>query len=44
MENVFYGKLIKNISSKTGRNIIKVRIVNVDYKREVARLEIFYKE
>lgn len=38
------GKLIKDISSRTGRNILKVKILNVDFKRETARLEIFYKE
>ncbi len=37
-------KLLKDISSKTGRDIIKISIRNVDYKRQVAFLDIYYKE
>ena len=37
-------KLLKDISSKTGREIIKVNIRNVDYKRDVACLDIYYRE
>ncbi|TAL59561.1 MAG: DUF4956 domain-containing protein [Bacteroidetes bacterium] len=37
-------KLLKDVSSITGKEILKVKIRRVDYKREVARLEIFYKE
>jgi hypothetical protein len=37
-------KLLKDISSKTGRDILKVCIVNIDYKRDLAILEIYYKD
>lgn len=37
-------KLMKDISAKTGHNIIRVKICNIDFKRDVAELEIFFKE
>ncbi len=37
-------KLIKDLSSKTGLDILKVKIRNIDYTREVAHLEIYFKE
>lgn len=37
-------KLIKDLSSKTGLDIMKVKICNIDFKREIAELEIFFKE
>ncbi len=37
-------KLLKDISAKTGRDVLKVSIRNVDYKRQVAYLDIYYKE
>lgn len=37
-------KLLKDISSKTGRDIIKVSIINIDYKRGLALLDIYYKD
>jgi len=37
-------KLIKDISTLTGKEILKVKIRRVDYKRKVAVLDIFYKE
>jgi hypothetical protein len=37
-------KLIKDISNLTGKEILKVKIRRVDYKRKVAELDIFYKE
>jgi hypothetical protein len=37
-------KLLKDISSKTGRDVIRVSIVNIDYKRELAILDIYYKD
>jgi hypothetical protein len=39
-----YNKLIKDLSSKTGLDIIKVKICNIDFKREIAHLEIYFKE
>jgi hypothetical protein len=36
-------KLIKDISLITGKNIIRIKVQRVDYKRNVAVLEIFYK-
>jgi hypothetical protein len=37
-------KLIKDLSSRTGHNILRVRIRNIDIKRNVAELDIYYKE
>jgi len=37
-------KLIKDLSSKTGLDIMKVKIRNIDFTREVAHLEIYFKE
>lgn len=37
-------KLIKDLNSKTGLDIIKARIINIDFKREIAELEIYFKE
>jgi hypothetical protein len=37
-------KLLKDISVKTGRDVLKISIRNVDYKRQVAYLDIYYKE
>jgi hypothetical protein len=36
-------KLLKDVSSKTGRDILKISIINIDFKRGVAHLEIYYK-
>lgn len=36
-------KLLKDISAKTGRDILKISIRNIDFKRGVALIEIFYK-
>jgi len=36
-------KLIKDLSSRTGKNIIKVRIRNIDFERENATIDIYYK-
>jgi hypothetical protein len=38
------GKLIKDLSARTGLDITKVRIRNIDFTREVAHLDIYYKE
>ena len=38
------GKLIKDLSSRTGLDIIKVKICNIDFTKEVAHLEIYFKE
>jgi hypothetical protein len=38
------GKLIKDLSSRTGLDIIKVKIRNIDFTKEVAHLEIYFKE
>jgi hypothetical protein len=37
-------KLIKDISGKTGLNVIKVKIRNIDFKRQTAELEVYFKE
>ena len=37
-------KLIKDLSARTGHNILKVRIRNIDLKREIAHLDIYFKE
>jgi hypothetical protein len=37
-------KLIKDIAGKTGQNIIKIRIRYIDFKRDIAQLEIYFKE
>jgi hypothetical protein len=37
-------KLIKDLSSKTGLRITNVKIRNINLKREIAELEIFFKE
>jgi hypothetical protein len=37
-------KLIKDISAKTGLDILKVKILNIDFKRNIAELEIYFKE
>ncbi len=35
--------LLKNVSSITGKNIFKVRIRRIDYKKKVALLDVYYK-
>lgn len=37
-------KLLKDISELTGKEVIKVKIRRVDYRSEVALLDIFYKD
>lgn len=37
-------KLLKDLSSRTGQAILRIKIVKVDFKRETAELEIYYKE
>jgi hypothetical protein len=37
-------KLIKDLSSRTGFNILRVKIRNIDLKRNVAELDVFFKE
>ena len=37
-------KLLKDLSSRTGQTILRIKIVKVDFKRETAELEIYYKE
>jgi hypothetical protein len=36
--------LLAEISMRTGREIIKVKVRKIDYKREVAELDIFFKD
>lgn len=38
-----HSKLIEEISEKSGRNVLKVRISKVDYKNKTAELNIFFK-
>lgn len=53
--SIFYGniellkpgnnhKLLKDVSAKTGLNIMKIKIMNIDFKRDIAELEIYFKE
>jgi hypothetical protein len=37
-------KLIRDISTKTGKNIIKVKIKRIDFKKKEALLDIFFKD
>ena len=37
-------KLLKDLSSRTGQTILRIKIVKVDFKRDTAELEIYYKE
>jgi hypothetical protein len=37
-------KLKKDLSSRTGLDIMKVKIRNIDFTREIAHLEIYFKE
>lgn len=37
-------KLLKDISGKTGLEIRRVRVIKIDFKREVADLEVYFKE
>lgn len=37
-------KLIKDISSKTGLEIIKVEIRNLDFRKDTAEIEVYFKE
>lgn len=37
-------KLIKDLSSKTGLHITKVKIRNINLKRDIAELEVYFKE
>jgi hypothetical protein len=37
-------KLLKDISARTGKVILRIKIRRIDYKREVALLDIFYKD
>jgi apolipoprotein N-acyltransferase len=37
-------KLLQEMSQKTGRNIFKVKIIEMDFKKDIAHLEIYYKE
>jgi hypothetical protein len=37
-------KLIKDISARTGHDILRVKIRNIDLKRDVAQLDVYFKE
>ena len=37
-------KLIEEMSQKTGRNIFKVKILEMNFKKGIAHLDIYYKE
>jgi hypothetical protein len=37
-------KLYKDISSRTGRAILRISIEKIDYKRDIADLDIYFKE
>jgi hypothetical protein len=37
-------KLMKDLCSITGKNVIRYKVVRVNYRRKIARLEIFCKE
>jgi hypothetical protein len=38
------GKLYKDISTRTGRAILRISIEKVDFKRDIAELDIYFKE
>jgi hypothetical protein len=35
-------KLLKDLSERTGKNVTKIKIRRINYKRNIARLEVFY--
>lgn len=37
-------KLLKDVSARTGKDIFRIKIRRINYKRGVARLNIYYKE
>ena len=37
-------KLIKDVSARTGRKILRISVQKIDYKRDVADLDIYFKE
>jgi hypothetical protein len=37
-------KLLKDLSNKTGLKILKIRVIKIDYKRDIADLEVYFKE
>ena len=37
-------KLIKDVSARTGRTILRISIQKIDYKKDVAELDIYFKE
>jgi hypothetical protein len=37
-------KLMKDISSRTGRKILRINVENIDFKKDTADLDIFFKE
>ena len=37
-------KLMKDLSFRLGHNILKINIRNIDLKRKIAQLDVFYKE
>jgi hypothetical protein len=37
-------KLYRDVSSRTGRTIIKISVQKIDYKKDIADLDIFFKE
>ena len=37
-------KLTKDLSSRTGLNILRIKILKVDFKKEIADLEIYFKD
>jgi len=37
-------KLLKDLSTRTGKDILKFKIRRVDYRREIAVLDVFYKD
>ena len=39
-----YRTLLKDVSKRTGKEILNIKIRKIDYKREVAELDIYFKE
>jgi len=37
-------KLLKDVSARTGRTILRISVQRIDYKREIAELDIYFKE
>jgi hypothetical protein len=37
-------KLIKDVSTRTGRTILRISVTKIDYKKDVADLDVYFRE